>query len=323
MVSAVEVDSGHPNAGATGHGVASADTVAAWREVQSLLEADLLQRVPEEMLAETEERMKYEGLWAHFWCWAGLGHLLKRYVSEADAQLHLGLRADKLSLQADGQVAVWGTARAPGRRAWAVEAKADVVILAVPAPEALRLLPDLPCPVANTLSQIQYDSRTAIAISFDPALQEAVARRFAGVAEVALDVYAPGEVHLVSWQNLKDHSLAHGDAVRIVVHSVASAAVANGRAAALQALSAMLGLSATLLDGLVLECKVVDWQICQMVRPFESVLTELELLEPAFLHEGAVVIAGDFWCQSSFLGCFCSASAAVRQALRVLAEPAS
>ena len=32
VLSAVEVDSGHPNAGATGHNIASPDIAAAWRE---------------------------------------------------------------------------------------------------------------------------------------------------------------------------------------------------------------------------------------------------------------------------------------------------
>ena len=247
----------------------------------------------------------------------GLGYLLKRYVSQAQSQLRLGLRADSMRLH-NGKVAVCGTLRGVGNEPFPIKASADVVILAMPAPDALQLLPDLPDHIASTMSRIEYDSRTAIAISFDSALQDAIVRRFDGLAEVALDVQAPHEVHLVSWQNMKDHSqAAHGEPVRLVVHSAAGTLLSDGRAAALRALSGMLGLSPTLLEGLVLDCKVVQWQVCQMVRPLESVPTSLQLPEPALAH-GPIIIAGDFWCQSSFLGCFCSASAAVRQALAIL-----
>ena len=56
-----------------------------------------------------------------------------------------------------------------------------------------------------------------------------------------------------------------------------------------------------------------------MVQPLESIPTKLRVSEPCFQH-GRVVVAGDFWCQSSFLGCYCSATAAVRRAVALLKE---
>ncbi|CAE7214345.1 RNLS [Symbiodinium sp. CCMP2592] len=318
VLSAVEVGSGHPNAGATGHNVSASDVAACWREVQGMVDEGLLERVPEEMLAETEERMKYEGLWAHFWCRWGLGYLLRRYISQASAHLRLGVRAEAIAFERGGQVTVRGSARGCGG-ASSMQAQADVVILAVPAPDAVKVV-QLPRHVANTISGIEYDSRTAVAIFFDPVLQEPVARAFQGLAEVSLDIHSKEEVHLVSWQNAKDKSFAHGDIVRLVVHSAEGVSL-NGPGPALEALSVMLGLSAALLEHLLLDWKVVDWKVCQMVRPFESLQTdlELELSEPALRVSGSpIILAGDYWCQSSFLGCFCSASAAVRQALASL-----
>lgn len=317
VLSAVEVDSGHPNAGATGHNVSASDVAACWREVQGMVEEGLLERVPEEMLAETEERMKYEGLWAHFWCRRGLGYLLRRYISQANAHLRLGVRAEVAFERAE-QVTVRGSARGCGG-ASSVQAQADVVILAVPAPDAVEVV-QLPQHVASIMSGIEYDSRTAVALFFDPVLQEPVARAFQGLAEVSLDIHSKEEVHLVSWQNVKDRSFAHGDIVRLVVHS-ANGISLDGPGPALEALAGMLQLSAALLEHLLLDWKVVDWKTCQMVRPLESLQTDLELSEPALLlgdSNASLILAGDYWCQSSFLGCFCSASAAARQALASL-----
>ena len=119
---------------------------------------------------------------------------------------------------------------------------------------------------------------------------------------------------------MKDRSFAHGDIVRLVVHS-ANGISLDGPGPALEALAGMLQLSAALLEHLLLDWKVVDWKTCQMVRPLESLQTDLELSEPALLlgdSNASLILAGDYWCQSSFLGCFCSASAAARQALASL-----
>ena len=104
VLSAIEVDSGHPNAGADGHNLQKRDLFSAWAEVQRLESLDLLRRVPEERLADTEERMKYEKLWAHFWCVKGFAWLLRHWLREGGANLRRG-RVDAVR---DGQVVVNG-----------------------------------------------------------------------------------------------------------------------------------------------------------------------------------------------------------------------
>ena len=101
------MDSGHPNAGADGHNLQRADLFSAWAEVQGLEGLDLLRRVKEEWLADSEERMKYEGLWAHFWCTKGFAWLLRHWLREGGGELRRG-RVDAVQ---DGQVVVNGMVR--------------------------------------------------------------------------------------------------------------------------------------------------------------------------------------------------------------------
>lgn len=49
-----------------------------------------------------QERMKYTGLWAHFWCHQGFGALQRRYLAEARAELRHG-RVDAV---ADGTLVI-------------------------------------------------------------------------------------------------------------------------------------------------------------------------------------------------------------------------
>eukprot|EP00438_Fugacium_kawagutii_P035250 Skav227209 [mRNA] locus=scaffold2048:305222:305688:- [translate_table: standard] len=60
VLSVIEVDSGHPNAGADGHNLLGADLVAAWEEIQDLKTQGLLHRAPEERLGDTEDRRSEE-----------------------------------------------------------------------------------------------------------------------------------------------------------------------------------------------------------------------------------------------------------------------
>ena len=55
----IEVDSGHPNAGADGHNLQSSDLHCAWEEVQKMLREGFLYRVPEDMLAATEDHFEH------------------------------------------------------------------------------------------------------------------------------------------------------------------------------------------------------------------------------------------------------------------------
>lgn len=79
-----------------------------------------------------------------------------------------------------------------------------------------------------------------------------------------------------------------------------------------------IGLPKAQLEGLLIDSKIIDWKVCQMVQPLESLPCDFRLKEPGSFQHGRLIIAGDFWCQSSFLGCYCSAKAAVRQAVATL-----
>ena len=119
-----------------------------------------------------------------------------------------------------------------------------------------------------------------------------------------------GAWHLLAWQNLKAGPVAHGDAVLFVAHSACGSVAVSE---ALDMVATVLGLPKGLLEALLMDSKVVDWsQTCQMVRPLEAI-SSFQLEEPCFQH-GRTIVAGDFWSQSSFLGCYCSAKAAVRRA---------
>lgn len=61
-----------------------------------------------------------------------------------------------------------------------VHSKADLVILAVPAPEVLRLAPELPAALRAALRQIRYDGRVAVALTLEHATYPAVHRRTNG-----------------------------------------------------------------------------------------------------------------------------------------------
>eukprot|EP00435_Cladocopium_sp_Y103_P019742 s2707_g4.t2 len=312
VLSVIEVDSGHPNAGADGHNLKGTDLCAAWEDVQLMLSQGWLRRAPEEQLGDTEERMKYQGLWAHFWCLRGFSWLLQQFLAESSAELRLG-RVERV--KATGSTAeLWATERPSGQL---LRDEADLVILAVPAPEALRLA-DLPATLRAALQQIRYDGRVAVALTLEHATYPAVSAAFAGAAEVTLDLGDTSDVHLVAWQNIKRGPVAHGDPMQLVIHSTCGAEW-QGPTEALKAVSGFCGLPLAQLEGLLRSSKVIDWKICQMVQPLESIPTDLRLPEPCFQH-GRILVAGDFWCQSSFLGCYCSAKAAVRQAVAVLKE---
>ncbi|CAJ1422087.1 unnamed protein product [Effrenium voratum] len=296
VLSVVEVDSGHPNAGADGHGLQTEALRCAWREVQALQARGELVRAPDEMLGDTEERMKYEGLWAHFWAPLGFAALLRRYLAEAQAALHCRRRAERVTCK------TW-SARARVESE-GVQVEADVVVLAVPAPEARRLLATAAAADADAalkaLGALGYDARRAAALALDHAAYPLVAGAFEDHAELTVE------------------DMGHGDPMLLVVHSEAcSTALHMGGCAESEgflqeALGAVRRLVGFPVEELLLGSRVIDWSCCQMVRPLESVPTSFSLWAPCSVH-GRVVVAGDFWSQSSFLGCFCSAQAAARQ----------
>ena len=48
-----------------------------------------------------QERMKYQGLWAHYWCQRPFTSLLQHYLSTGSATLHLTRRVDHVATEVD------------------------------------------------------------------------------------------------------------------------------------------------------------------------------------------------------------------------------
>jgi hypothetical protein len=168
------------------------------------------------------------------------------------------------------------------------------------------------------------------------------------VAEINLDGQIAGGVscegydgpgaglglHLVAWQGAKRQRsggcvVAHSRAKQSVVasSSLATATAADGGVALpIELVYAALakriggGLSAADVEGMVLHTKSVEWTVAQMSRPMEAVVNNPPT-PPWCCMEGAgsagagLIVAGDFMTQSSFLGCYASADAAVRAVL--------
>ncbi|CAE8650435.1 unnamed protein product [Polarella glacialis] len=121
-------------------------------------------------------------------------------------------------------------------------------------------------------------------------------------------------LHMLCWQNAKRDSMVRSPVV-ITVHSTCGASVEDTEAAAVEALAEAFQVSPTVLLALLQDKKVVDWKTCQVVRPLEG-LPQTPTVEGCLVL-GPVIVAGDFFSQSSFLGCFCSASAAARAAVQI------
>lgn len=68
----------------------------------------------------------------------------------------------------------------------------------------------------------------------------------------------------------------------------------------------------------ILKSRSVIWEFSQPASPMEALYREVEDLEkaypqgPIYSDNNGLILAGDYFAQSSFVGCFCSAVAAVR-----------
>ncbi|CAE8692825.1 unnamed protein product, partial [Polarella glacialis] len=153
--------------------------------------------------------------------------------------------------------------------------QADVVVLAVPAADALQLIGEgdlLTSDAAYIMQNVEYDSRVCIAFAFDIALESAAAQYFGAQAEQTLDYdFLPAtptgrHLHMLCWQNAKRDSMVRSPVV-ITVHSTCGASVEDTEAAAVEALAEAFQVSPTVLLALLQDKKVVDWKTCQVVRP--------------------------------------------------------
>ena len=70
----------------------------------------------------------------------------------------------------------------------------------------------------------------------------------------------------------------------------------------------------------------VLWPYSQPSAPMETLYAEVEDMEkaypygPAYVDNAGLILAGDYFTQSSYVGCFCSASAASKAVLDIINE---
>ena len=53
-----------------------------------------------------------------------------------------------------------------------------------------------------------------------------------------------------------------------------------------------------------------------MIRPLEKAYPE----GPVYVDDGGFILAGDYFTQSSYIGCFCSAAAATRAVKNIISK---
>merc|ERR1712232_407751 len=87
----------------------------------------------------------------------------------------------------------------------------------------------------------------------------------------------------------------------------------------LSLLAELVHLEASVLEKALVKSKVIDWEVSQMVRPLDALMPDVieEFGDSCCVCNG-VVLAGDYFTSSNFVGCYGSAAAAVRAACRIL-----
>ena len=74
----------------------------------------------------------------------------------------------------------------------------------------------------------------------------------------------------------------------------------------------------------ILKSRSVIWEFSQPASPMEALYREVEDLEkaypqgPMYSDNKGLILAGDYFSQSSFVGCFCSAVSAVKAISNVI-----
>ncbi|KAK3248751.1 hypothetical protein CYMTET_41792 [Cymbomonas tetramitiformis] len=359
VLSIVDVDDDHRDAGNGGHGIPLRAIDFAKGEVSRLKACGLLVEVDDAHLGATEERMLWSGIWKHHYAQGGLVSVLRAYLAEAkpDATC-FGRRVLRVARcpatgdagsawQATASAKVQGASTSSTAQGEVTEAF-DSVVMCIPAPDALCIdgVSDaLPATSVNILSAVGYDSRASAVVFFHADLQPSLRALFGDSSEIALDLDLEGsggrwpserrkkgeesELHLLIWQGQKR---APNSSCAVVAHSVPCGDRTSAEEQAhlmvpamYEALSALLGLPVEELRSRTLASKTIAWAVSQMIRPMEAVVDPvpdiacLESDEDA-AKGGKLVVAGDFMTQSSFLGCVGSALQASDVIIRGAAE---
>ena len=331
-----------------GHGISLSDLRIANDLVHSLSEKGLLVEAPDTALCATEERMLWDGLWKHWWAPnGGFRELLNHIQQMAGIQPLFGIRIDAIERRECNDTIsdtdsschllhVKGYKRGPPPFADVMrrfEGDYDCIVFCIPAPNVLTVsgLSDfLSTDATAVLRGVGYDSRTVQAHWFSHELRERLQKLFLiqeGGCRAEIATGGNG-LHFFAFQDAKrsQGDFASGTPCAIVTHAAAQHSHSSspssqalptcGPGSVYYELARLLDMTEDELraHAVGLEPKTIHWDVAQMIRPMEAVVAD----PPAFPNswrciEGsstAVIVAGDFMTQSSFLGCVSSANAA-------------
>ena len=361
-----------------GHGVRVEDIRLADQLATTLVSEGLIERVPDEALCGTEERMIFEGLWHHYLCCSntytgggGMVAVLSYLLKQAQVvSPRFGLRIDSVVPQqaqhykdlrhqhqpttsndnskSNGSILVRGiqrfhpTTTSPSKATPSelFENTYDVVVICVPAPEALRILlgngekdtltssaTDVPTtlddcfpPQASyVLKHVRYDERTCQAHFFQ---RDKVAPLLRGVFRnnVELNLEEGNNIEYLSWQDARRAGLGHADrnTTALVVHGATGRKLASDTVDA--TLSKLLGVGVPEIQSWRLFKKEIHWNPSQMISPMEALFSEPRTMQCLTMidHDGdsntntngRIILAGDYLTTSNFLGCIATANAA-------------
>lgn len=310
VLSIVNVDEEHEDAGKGGHGITHDAILQAREEVSRLVRAGALHEVvdDEDVLGETEERTLWAGLWQHYVARLGLADVMSSYLAEAKPDtLHFTTKVEaieRVNSTKYGANSYRVTSRV--RRNGSVGTHTstfDHVIFCVPAPDvlAIRGLVDLlPRWCVDALRRVEYDSRDTVAIFYDGSMRPHLSKLFGSRFELALDfptaVEVDNDIHTLIWQEAKQDRVRYAcGGVTAHFRTRSSNVAAPDGPDLVERVHATVARRCDLpiasVRSSAVASKVVQWDTAQVIRPMESVADAAT----SCCETGNLVIAGDFF----------------------------
>ena len=226
---------------------------------------------------------------------------------------------------------------------------ADIVIVTIPAPQArsltLNWIPDF---LSRDLENIQYESRASCSLVANLTLDQArsICQMFGpDKSEINFDLsdsphvaHLEDIIHTMTWQDRKYHSYEkiesqleekseRGDnyvELSFTFHSTVSSSSSYQSKSDFEAVihksfkEILLSSASSDQSVDILKSRAVIWHLSQPTGPMETLYKEVQDQEAAYpygsayVDHGGLILAGDYFTQSSYIGSFCSAAAAAR-----------
>lgn len=308
-----------------GHGVFHDNLKTAQDIVKDLVQQNLLERINDTALGETDERMIWEELWQHYVAPRGLSTVLEALIPFS-VKTEYGVKVQSVQRLENGKVKVSGVCRSPDlpSNGTTFQRVYDAAIVCVAAPDALQIQGVqqlLDADSQKVLKAVGYDSRTCEAHFFDPNILRPALTQSFPKGKLEVDVEDDQQRHnlsYISWQDRKQtiHGYDFDTPCAIVVHGRAEPNPQPLDEAQIdQVLASVTGLSPTTISRSRLYKKSISWEISQMIRPMEAVVNDPPMngaWQCLVAPSANLIVAGDFMTQSSFVGCVATADAAAK-----------